>query len=69
MSTGRSGRDQNQQIAIWTQYVATTFTLTRQRVVFNGKMRKVFLANTDEIKQRTNLKCVLVVLDEWHGAL
>ena len=69
MTTGRSGRSQNEQIALWASFVDRTFEPTRKRVMFGGKVRKVYLAKTREFKQKTGLKAAFVVLDEWHGAL
>ena len=69
MSTGRSGRSQNEQIALWADFVDSTFELTRKRVMFGGKLRKVYLAETTEFRRETGLDHGFVVLDEWHGAL
>lgn len=67
MGSGRKGLSQNDQIALWQGYLQKNFTLTKKRVTFNGKVRKVYQAEAAD--QAVGRAGVFVVLDEWHGAL
>ena len=69
MSTCRTGLSQEQQRALWIEYVRKTFERMDRRVAFGGKLRNVFKGNDEVLALTKRDEDTFLVLDEYHGAL